>query len=181
MNSCGFGQKVVKQLQRNVTATPLHLTGMFNVEHWRRGRLLRKLLVPNGITDAGINNIFDVHFGAGTQLTTWYIGLIDASGYTAVAAGDTMASHAGWTEFTTYSEATRPAWGVGAAAGKAITNATPEDFNITGAATLKGIFSTSNNTKGGSSGTLWATALFASDLAVVATDVLKITYTVNGT
>ena len=37
--------------------------------------------------------------------STLYIGLTDAS--PTVAAGDTMASHAGWTEITAYDEAAR--------------------------------------------------------------------------
>jgi hypothetical protein len=45
--------------------------------------------------------------------------------------------------------------------------------------TVKGIFITSNNTKSGTSGKLWSTALFSADVPVVNGDQLKITYTLN--
>jgi hypothetical protein len=96
-----------------------------------------------------------------------------------LAASDTMGSHAGWTEFTSYSQANRVAWGPGAAGSQSITNGTPATFDITGSGTVKGIFVANQNTKGGTTGTLWATALFPSDVPVVNTDQLKVTYTVN--
>ena len=48
----------------------------------------------NGITTAGINNLFNVYFGATSKAAAWYMGLIASSGYSALAAADTMSSHA---------------------------------------------------------------------------------------
>ena len=118
-------------------------------------------------------------FHGTTAIATWYIGLVDNSGFTAFAEADTMSSHGGWNEFTTYSESTRVEWTEDAAASKSITNSTVVTFNITGSGTLKGAFITSDSTKSGTSGTLWATAAFGSTVPVVNTDQLKITYTVN--
>lgn len=151
----------------------------FAVEHWRNGELLGTYPFLNDITNEGKNLIFEVMFHDGTQVSSssWCIGLISNSGYSALAAADVMASHAGWTEFTGYSQSTRVAWGPGAAASQQITNSTPATFDITSTGTVKGVFITSQNTKGGTTGKLWATALFSADLPVANGDQLKVTYT----
>jgi len=120
-------------------------------------------------------------FNDGTQIanSSWYIALIDNGGFSALSASDTMSSHSGWSEFVTYSQSTRVAWGSGAASGQATTNASPATFDITGSGTIYGIFVTSGSAKSGTSGTLWATAGFASTVPVSNGDQLKITYTVS--
>jgi hypothetical protein len=150
-------------------------------EHWRDGVKIGEYDVFNDITNVGKNYILDTMFHDGSQIASsaWCIGLISSSGYTALAAADTMGSHAGWTEFTGYSQGTRVAWAPGAASGQAITNGTAATFDITGSGTLKGVFVTSQNTKGGTTGTLWATALFNADVPVSNGDQIKITYTVS--
>ena len=153
--------------------------GKFVVEHFRDGKLIGTHELPNGIVDVGINHILEVEFNGGTQVTTWYIGIIDNASFSALAAADTMASHAGWIEVTTYDEATRPEWTAGTAAARAITNAVSVDFTISATKTLKGIFITTQNTKGGTTGTLWSTAAFGSTVSVVDDDVLKITYSIS--
>lgn len=155
--------------------------GCFLVEHRNKaGKLIGVYRVPNGIVDVGMNHILETTFHAGAQSSTWYIGLVDNAGWTAFATGDTMASHAGWSESTVYSQGTRPQWTMGAAAARQITNATTVDFSINGSATLKGIFIVDDSTKSGSAGTLWATAAFSSTVSVQSGDTLKITYTVSG-
>lgn len=155
------------------------IQGHYDIEHWRAGKLLKKFDWHNDITNEGKNKIFDVMFNGTTPITTWYIGLISNSGYSALAAGDTMASHTGWTEFTGYSQANRVTWTSGAASAQSITNGTAATFDMTGTGTVKGIFVVANNTKGGTTGTLWATGLFQADLPVVSSDQIKVTYTLN--
>lgn len=158
----------------------LKLKGKFILELIRDGKIIAKREAPNGITNGGLDSILDIMFHGSSQITAWFFGLIDASGFTGLAAGDTMASHAGWTEWTTYSEGTRQAWPEDAASGQSITNTTLADFSITGAGTLKGLFVTSDDTKGGSSGTLWSTALFSGgDLAVINGDTVRLQYTLS--
>ena len=154
--------------------------GRFQVEHWRRGKLLDTYDFPNGITDEGKNHILDVQFSDATQIasTGWFIGLIDLVGFTALADADTMSSNA-WDEFSGYSEGTRPAWGPGTPASESITNSSPATFNITGSGTVKGVFVPTNNTKLATTGILWATALFSADVPVSNGDQLKVTYTVS--
>lgn len=136
----------------------------------------------NGITTAGINNLFNVYFGATSKAAAWYMGLIASSGYSALAAADTMSSHAGWTEETSnYSQATRPQWTPASASGGSVSNSSSVDFTITGTVTVKGIFLADNSTKSGTTGTLWATALFTSgDQALVNGQTLKVTYICSG-
>jgi hypothetical protein len=159
---------------------PMRLTGRFVVEHVRDGKVLGKFDFPNGITDVGMNHILTTEFNGGTPITAWYIGLIDNAGFSALAAGDTSASHAGWAENTDYSETERPEWTAGNAAARAITNAATVDFSIDDTAAIKGIFIISDDTKGGSTGTLWSTAAFGSVVNVQNGDTLKVTYTLSG-
>lgn len=116
------------------------------------------------------------------QITTWYIGLYGAGASNTPAASDTMSSHSGWTEITPYSDANRPT-----ATFASATNANPSVvtntsnkavFNINATATVGGAFLVSNNTKGGSTGTLFSAADFQSpgDRSVVSGDVLSVTY-----
>ena len=65
----------------------------------------------NMVVDEGCNYVLSASLAGGTPITTWYLGIMNAS--PTVAATDTMASHAGWTEWTNYSEATRQQWVAG--------------------------------------------------------------------
>lgn len=135
----------------------------------------------NLVVNEGKNHILGVQFFDVTQIASsgWFMGLISLSGYSAIAAADTAASHAGWNEFTGYSESTRQAWGQGSPASQSITNATPATFSINATGTVKGAFIISNSTKGGTSGKLWAAALFTADVPVNSGDQLKVTYTLS--
>jgi hypothetical protein len=165
------------------------LRGKFHVEQYREGDLIYVDDFPNGITNVGKNKILDEMFNGATQIpaANWYIGLIDLSGYSTVAAGDTMSSHGGWLEFTGYTESPdrRVGWGPGAASSQSTTNASPATFDVTGTGTVKGVFVVGDPTasnaygKSGTTGTLWATALFSADVAVANGDQLKVTYTVS--
>lgn len=131
----------------------------------------------NLVTTQGLNHLLSTVFAGGTAAATWYIGLISSAGYSALAAGDTLASHAGWTETAAYT-GDRKEWTEGAPAGGAMTNATSVDFAITGGVTVKGAFLCSAET--GTSGTLFCEALFSGgDRAVINGDTLKVTYTLT--
>ena len=112
--------------------------------------------------------------------STLYIGLTD--GTPTPAAGDTMASHAGWVEVTAYSEAARQAWGQGAASGGVTTNATAVTFTANGTTTVGGGFLTTVATKGGSTGTLFSVkAATEGDRALINLDTLDVTITLTVT
>ena len=156
--------------------------GVFKIKHFDKDEnLIGEYEFPNGVVNVGKNDNLEKYFRNGTTSAAWYIGIIDATGYTAIDPTDTMASHAGWSEFTGYSEANRVTWAADAAASESITNSTPASFSINASGTLKGAFLVDENTKSGTTGTLWATALFAGDIPVTNGDTLKITYTINAT
>lgn len=159
----------------------MNLRGSVALEHWRGQRHLATYAAPNDITNEGKNTLFEIMFHDGTQIasSSWFLGLVSNSGFSAYAAADTMASHAGWTEFTGYSQANRVAWGPGAAASQSITNSSPATFDINSSGTVKGVFVTSNSTKSGTTGKLWATASFSADVPVSNGDQLRATYTVS--
>lgn len=163
-------------------AQKANLAGRFVVEHRDRDDNLKAIYdIPNGIVDEGLNSILDVMFHASSQITTWYIGLVDNSGFSAFADADTLSSHAGWSEFTSYTEANRVTWAEDAASSRSISNTTTADFSINASGNLKGIFVSSNNVKStGNTGTLWSTAAFSSVVATANGDTLKVTYTVSG-
>lgn len=157
----------------------LGVKGKFKVEIIRAGVVISTMLFPNTVVNEGKNKLLDVFFRNQTQIATWYIGLMDNAGYSSNPVTDTMSSHAGWAESTAYSEGVRQTWTVDAAASQQIVNGTTvATFSINATATLRGIFVASNSTKGGTTGTLWSTALFPSTLAVANGDQVKITYTV---
>jgi hypothetical protein len=164
-----------------VLVAKFEMHGRYDVDLYRKGKLIDRFVIHNDITNEGKNTIFDVMFNTATQIvnSSWFIGLISLTSFTALAATDVMASHGGWTEFTTYTQANRVAWGSVASSAQTVTNTTPAQFDMSASGTVKGIFITSNNTKSGTTGKLWSTALFAADVPVVNADQLKITYTLN--
>jgi hypothetical protein len=121
--------------------------------------------------------------GATARITAWYVGLITGPGSgTTFAAGDTASLHAGWAENTTYSNSTRPAATFAAATTanpSVVTNsASKATFNINNTATIAGAFLISNDTKGGTSGTLFSASDFTGgDRSVGSGDTLQVTYT----
>ena len=127
----------------------------------------------NLITTAGLNHILDTQFHAGTQVTTWYIGLKGAG---TPAAADTMASHSSWAELTGYS-GNRKEWTEGAASSGSMTNSSSVDFSITGTATVAGAFL--NTAATGTAGVLYGVVDFSSSRAVISGDTLQVTVTVT--
>ena len=137
----------------------------------------------NLVVNVGLKDMNDKYFTGSAYTAAWYIGLYGAAASNDPAAGDTMASHAGWTEVTAYSQATRPAATFAAATTadpSVITNsASVAVFSINGTTTVGGAFLTSNNTKGGTTGILFSASDFAApgDRSVVSGDVINCTYT----
>jgi len=173
-------------------------SGRFKVEHWRNGKRINEMHFDNDIVNEGKNKLLNTMFDGSTQISTWYLGLIDNSGYTALAAADNYdninQAGNGWDEFDDYTDnantssaVTRPEWTNGAASGQSMTNASVVIFDITATGTVKGVFvvggtnaQTKNDHTAGTANILWATALFSGgDVPVVNGDQLKVTYTVS--
>jgi len=64
--------------------------------------------IANLVVNVGLNDALDKYFKGSTYTASHFVGLTTAT--PTVAAADTMASHAGWTESVVYSNATRPAY-----------------------------------------------------------------------
>lgn len=136
----------------------------------------------NLVVNVGLQNMVSVYLDAATQTTTWYIGLITGPGSgTTIAAGDTLLTHGGWTEFTNYTGNRKAAvFGTATTADPSVldNSASPASFAVSGAGgTVAGAFLASVAT--GTSGVLFSASDFQSpgDRVVVSGDTLNVTYT----
>jgi hypothetical protein len=143
--------------------------------HDKDGKLKWRNEFENLVTTAGLNKYLDACLKTGLTTPVWYVGLKLAG---TVVVGDTMASHAGWTESTIYSNATRPAWTPGAvAAGSVDNSASKAVFNINGTDTIIGSFLTDQSAKGGSTGTLLGGGDMTPSRSVISGDTISVTIT----
>jgi len=160
-------------------------TGVFQINcHDKNGNLKWSVVSKNLVVNVGLQYMAGTALTSVSQITTWYLGLYGAGSSNNPAAGDTMSSHSGWTEFVNYSNATRVSATFATATTanpSVVTNsASPAVFNINGAGgTVGGAFLTSGSAKSGTTGTLFSAADFGSpgDRTVVASDTLSVTYT----
>lgn len=159
-------------------------TGKFTIECYDKdGKLKWTAEESNLVVNVGLQYMAGTALTSTAQITTWYIGLYGAGASNTPAAGDTAASHAGWTEITPYSNSTRPTATFASATlanPSVVTNsASPAAFTINATATVGGAFLISNSTKGGSTGTLFSAADFQSpgDRVVASGDTLNVVYT----
>lgn len=162
----------------------LRAGGVFTVEcRDKDGNLKWVEKSHNLVVNVGLADMNTRYFKGSGYSAAWYLGIYGAASTNNPNANDTMASHTGWTEVTAYSNATRPA----ATFGNATTadpslianSASPGQFSINASANVGGAFLTTDNTKGGSSGTLFSAADFAppGDRVVQNGDTLNVTYT----
>jgi hypothetical protein len=156
--------------------------GVYTVQCFDKdGKLKWEDKSHNLVVNQGLKDMNDKYFAGSGYTAAWYIGLITGpSSGTTLSATDTLASHAGWTEFTNYAGSRKAA--VFAAATLAdpsvITNsASPASFSISGAGgVVAGAFLASVNS--GTSGILFSESDFQApgDRTVVSGDTLNITY-----
>ena len=147
------------------------------------GKLKWEAKSHNLVVNVGLQDMNTQYFEGVSYTAAWYIGLYGAGASNTPAAGDTMASHAGWTEIVPYSNATRPAavFGTATTADPSVidNSASPASFTINATATVGGAFLVSNSTKSGSTGILFSASDFTApgDRSVVSGDTLNVTYT----
>ncbi len=163
----------------NVEAMELH--GIYHVTCYdAQGNFKWADTAKNLVTTAGKNLSLDTILAGSAYTAAWYVGLVSSVSYTAIAAADTMASHAGWTEDVSYSNSTRvtPTFSAASAGSKATSAAAA--FTINATATIKGCFMNSVSTKSGTTGTLLSAGLFSGgDKAVASGDTLNVSYTLS--
>lgn len=181
-------EAVVSQVQAgSLVGGHVGAGGVYAVECYdKEGNLKWSEAMHNLVVNVGLKEMNDQFFTGSGYTAAWHLGLVNGPGANnTYAAGDTMASHAGFTENTGYSQATRPACSFGAATTadpSVITNANSVAvFSISATSTIAGAFLTSENTKGGTTGVLFSVANFAApgDRDVVSGDTLNVTYTFN--
>ena len=127
----------------------------------------------NLVTTAGKNDLMTKYFKGSGYTAAWYLGLKGAG---SAAVGDTLASHAGWSEVSPYS-GNRPAITFGTASGGSLAASSAVSYSITGSATVAGAFIATANT--GTSGTLYSAGDFTASRSVVSGDTLNVTPTVS--
>jgi len=136
----------------------------------------------NLVVNTGLQDMNTQYFKGSVYTGAFYLGLIEgpASG-TSYAAADTLASHAGWNEYTDYSGSRKAVtFGTATTADPSVisNSASPSSFVISGAGgVVAGAFLCT--VASGTSGILFSEADFQSpgDRTVVAGDTLNVTYT----
>lgn len=147
----------------------------YHVECVRDGKVIWTEDIRNLIVTTGQNKYLDATLKTGLASPTWYVGL---KGTGSAVLADTMASHAGWTTITPYSNANDPAWTPGTiSAGSVDNSGAVAAFTINSGTTVYGCFLKDNNTKGGATGTLLGAGDFGASRAVLSGDTLNVTIT----
>lgn len=135
----------------------------------------------NLVVNEGLQDMNTQYFKGSSYTASFFLGLITGPGAsTTYAAGDTLASHAGWTEFTNYSGARKAVtFGTASTADPSvIATSSAVSFSISSSGgTVAGAFLCTVSS--GTSGVLFSEADFQSpgDRVVVSGDTLNVTYT----
>ena len=172
-------------VRKNGIYQPLAFHNRISAELIRDGRIIKRVSCLNGVTVVGKNSILDTFFGKASpvaQVATWYIGLINNTPTPVLSEDDTLASHAGWAEMTTQygagtTPANRQAWTDADASAKTKGTTTVSTFTFITTGTAYGALVAS--VASGTSGVLWATGAFDDTVAFVASDELRVSYSVS--
>ena len=158
--------------------------GVFTVTCYDKdGNLKWEETNPNLVVNEGLQDMNTKYFKGVTYTAAWFIGLVTGPGSgTTFAAANTLASHVGWTENTSYSGNRKAAtFGTATTADPSVISntASPAQFTMNGTTTIGGAFLCSVAT--GTSGILFSASDFQApgDRSVVSGDVLNVTYTFN--
>jgi hypothetical protein len=157
--------------------------GVFHVQCLDKdGNLKWEDEMHNLVVNEGLQNMNTEYFKGSTYTAAFFLGLVTGPGSgTTYAAADTLASHAGWTEYTDYSGNRKSVtFGTATTADPSVisNSASPASFVISGAGgVVAGAFLCT--VASGTSGVLFSEADFQSpgDRTVVAGDTLNVTYT----
>lgn len=144
------------------------------------GNLVWEETVQNIIVNAGLDDMLDKYLKGSAYTAAFYVGLTDGTPTT--AAGDTMSSHAGWTEVTAYSEGARQTLTLGTVSSQSVDNsASKAVFSINSdSTTVGGAFITTNSTKSGTTGTLFNVVAFTGgDVVLSNGSTLNVTCTIS--
>lgn len=150
------------------------------------GELKWQDYIDNTVTTEGKNALLTNALKGSAYTAAVYVGLISSAGYASVpVVGDTLASHATWTEAGTTNAPTfaaRVAATFGTASAGSLATSASSNFTMTGAGTVKGamiVFNGATSTILNTTGTLYAAGLFSGDKAVVTNDVIQVSYSTS--
>ncbi len=170
--------RVADRFPYNAVAGGVALTGRFDVSCYAPdGKLKWETFSKNIVVNVGLQKLLDILFiGSAQVVDPWYVGLAGTT--PTIASGDTMASHAGWTQMINYDEATRQEFTNVRTAQAVANTASTADFTISTASTIGGGFLGSDNTKNGSTGTLLCAVAFTGGNKFASDDdTIAVTYT----
>jgi hypothetical protein len=159
----------------------IHGGGVFTVQcHDKDGSLKWEIAQPNLVVNEGLAFMNDTFFAGSGYTNSWYLGLISGTGPT-IAAADTLASHAGWTEIPVTSGYT------GNRKAVTFTSATEADPSVCAGGSVQFAMLDTYVVSGaflctvasGTSGVLFSASEFEApgDRSVVSGDTLNVTYT----
>jgi hypothetical protein len=156
--------------------------GVFTIQCFGQdGKLKWEEKNPNLVVNVGLKDMNAKYFSGSAYTAAWYVGLITGPGPATIAAADTLASHAGWIEYSDYTGNRQAVtFGTATTADPSVidNSGAPNAFIITApGGTVAGAFLCTVAT--GTVGTLFSASDFQSpgDRAVVAGDTLNVTYT----
>jgi hypothetical protein len=156
--------------------------GVYHVECLDKdGNLKWEADMTNLVVNTGLQDMNNKYFKGSTYTASFFLGLVTGpASATTYAAADTLASHAGWAEFTDYSGSRKAVtFGTPTTAAPSVIDSTgsPSSFAITGTAVVAGAFICT--VASGTSGILFSEADFGSpgDRSVVSGDTLNVSYT----
>ncbi len=193
-----FGDHALVTMQSNVVgAESVGIAGHYQVVcrdadgnvKWEEG-------FPNLVNAIGKELMLDTLLsGSGYTTVGPFLGLISGAAPTFLA-GDTMASHAGWTEFTNYTVGGSPVRGTATFSAASSSGASPANvttktaaaitYTITGAGgTVGGCFLVTgpgaSSTQSNTSGTLYSAGAFGTAKITTAGDTVTVTYSTTAT
>lgn len=193
-----FGDNAQISMQSNVFGSEtVGIEGAYHVVcRDAEGNVKWEQEFPNLVNAVGKQLMLDTLLSGSAYTTVGpYLGLISGAGPT-FAAADTMASHAGWTEFVNYTVGGSAVRGTASFASATSTGTTPTNvttktataitYTITGAGgTVSGCFlvtgSGASSTQSNTSGTLYSAGAFATAKITTAGDTVSVTYSTTAT
>jgi hypothetical protein len=194
----GFGDSAIATLQtKGMADETVGMAGVYHVEcRDAAGNLKWTEEFPNLVNAIGKELMLDTLLkGVSYSVTGPFLGLISGSGST-FSASDTMASHAGWTEFANYTVGGSAVRGTAVFASATSTGSTPSNvttsaataitYTITGAGgTVGGCFlvlgSGASSTISNTGGTLYSAGNFTTAKVTTAGDTVSVTYSTTAT
>lgn len=194
-----FGDNAAVTMQSNVVgAETVGIEGHYHVVcRDANGNIKWEETFPNLVNAVGKELMLNTLLSTSGTYTTVgpFLGLIDGPTPTFLAA-DTMASHAGWTEFTNYTVGGSPVRGTAVFAAASSSGLSPANITSTtasaitytitgGGGTVSGCFLVTgpgaSSTQGNTSGTLYSAGAFATAKITTAGDTVSVTYSTTAT